>query len=348
MGRTVLVWQYGPNKQGVYQPTFDEPSVVLSVAETLAYNDASLGVWYGEGGERPALRAREYISFFHSHIKDLVDTKPVTDVVVLRSFASVEFNPVKSNVSTMLFEQTLIQHKIPFGIIFDSQLQDPSKYKVLVLANQDALSDEQVRQIRRFVEGGGGLVATEDTSLLTEWRRKRRNFGLADVLGLEVPPAAGQAGKMVRREFGKGRVVYIPAIEPAVEPPAATMNYDFGNMYWKLPKNYEELVEAVRWAAREELSVKVEAPLWVTMELAEQQSTGTWLLHLLNFKTAEPVRDIGVELRIPEGMRLREAVLESPDGAPRQVLDLSAREGTVRFTVPKLHVYDLVVLRSER
>jgi hypothetical protein len=71
-------------------------------------------------------------------------------------------------------------------------------------------------------------------------------------------------------------------------------------------------------------------------------------LHLLNFKTAEPVRDIGVELRIPEGMRLREAVLESPDGAPRQGLDLSACESTVRFTVPKLQVYDLIVLRRQQ
>ena len=41
-----------------------------------------------------------------------------------------------------------------------------------MLANQDALSDEQVDQIRRFVANGGGLVATEETSLLTEWRRK--------------------------------------------------------------------------------------------------------------------------------------------------------------------------------
>jgi hypothetical protein len=349
LGGALAFWQEGMNQQGVYQAPFDELSSVLGVAESLAYNDANLGMWYGgEGGEEPPPRAQQYIRFFNSHLKDLVDTKPVTDVAILRSFASIQFNPAKSNVSTMLFEQTLIQHKVPFGIIFDSHLHDLSRYKVLVLANQDALSDEQVGQVRRFVEGGGGLVATEDTSLLTEWRRRRRKLALADVLGLELPPAAGQAEKSLRREFGKGRVVYIATIEPAVEPPPAEMSYSFTNKCWKLPKNDAELVEALRWAAREEFSVKVEAPLWVTMELAEQQSTGTWLLHLLNFKTAEPVRDIGVELRIPEGMRLREAVLESPDGVPRQVLDLSAREGTVRFTVPKLHVYDLVVLRSER
>jgi hypothetical protein len=143
--------------------------------------------------------------------------------------------------------------------------------------------------------------------------------------------------------------VYIPTVEPTVEPPAATkMTYDFGNQYWKLPRNEEELLEAVRWAAREEFLVKVNAPLWVTMELAEQQGTGTWLLHLLNFKTKEPLKDIVVEVRIPAGRRLREAVLEAPEGVSRQVLQVSGRTGAVRFTVPELSVYGLIILRKEQ
>ncbi|MEX2757483.1 MAG: hypothetical protein Q6365_019050, partial [Candidatus Sigynarchaeota archaeon] len=47
------------------------------------------------------------------------DTGSLADAAVLRSFNSVEFNPGKCNVSTVLFEQTLIQSKIPFAIIFD-------------------------------------------------------------------------------------------------------------------------------------------------------------------------------------------------------------------------------------
>jgi hypothetical protein len=287
-------------------------------------------------------------SFFRSHIKDLIDTTPVADVAILRSFASIEFNPAKSIVSTVLFEQTLIQRKLPFGIIFDTHLKDLGNYKVLVLANQDALSDEQIGQIRRFVEAGGGLVATEETSMLTEWRRKRDKFGLADVLGLEAPPAAEMARNPLRREFGKGRVAYIPRIEPQVAPPAALMDYNFSNEYWKLPKNHEELVEAVRWAARGQFSASVDAPLWVTMELAEQKSTKTWLLHLLNFRIEAPLRDIPVEVRIPDGIRLREAILESPDGLHSQALDFSGRQGVVRFSVPKLSIYNVITLRPER
>ena len=48
------------------------------------------------------------------------------DVAVLRSFASVEFNPAQANVSTVLFEQTLLQNRIPFVFWdeFDTSLSE--------------------------------------------------------------------------------------------------------------------------------------------------------------------------------------------------------------------------------
>lgn len=328
-----------------------EGSPNLRLAEAMAYNDLNMGLFLGGwefgGSDRLPPQSQQYVDFFRLHQKDLADTTPVTDIAILRSFASIEFNPAKSNVSTTLFEQMLIQCKFPFGIIFDTHLKDLSKYKVLVLANQDALSDEQLERIRRFVDGGGGLVATEETSLRTEWRRKRNKFGLADMFGIDVP--AGEAKDMIpiRREFGKGRVVYIPRIQPVVAPPAAKMTFNFTNQYWKLPKNYEELAEATRWASRQEFSVSVEAPLWVTMELAEQKSTSTWLLHLLNFKEERPLTNIPIRVRIPDGMRLKEVVLESPNDLPRQILVAEIREHTLYFNVPKLEVYDIVFLRMD-
>ena len=85
----------------------EESLLVLSAAEALAYNDINMGVWNGEEAEEPTPRVRPYIDFLRSHIKDLADTALVADVAILRSFASIEFNPAKSIASTMLFEQTL-------------------------------------------------------------------------------------------------------------------------------------------------------------------------------------------------------------------------------------------------
>jgi hypothetical protein len=271
--------------------------------------------------------ARDYISFFHQHVKDLVDTKPVADVAVLRTFASVEFNPARSLASSMLAEQTLIQSKVPFDIIFDKQLPELNRYKALVLADQEALSDAQVSAIREYVRAGGGLVAIGETATLDEWRRTRPAPALADVLATKT--------------FGKGRVAYVPRIEPATVLPPAQITYSFGDEHWKLPKNHTELAAAVKSVAGE-LSVTVEAPLSVTAELTEQPSSKTWLLHLVNYDCKRPATGIRVALRLPAAT---EVSVETPDGAPRQPLKFEARNGVVSFTVPALKVYDLVLIR---
>jgi hypothetical protein len=351
MGKSLFITQGLEKVRGEHTGVRMEGPPSLRLAEAIAYNYLNMGVLVGGwefGSNRLTPQTQRYVEFFRSHNKDLVDTTPITDVAILRSFASIQFNPGASNVSTMLFEQTLIQCKFPFGIIFDAHMNDLSKYKVLVLANQDALSDDQIDQVRRFVEAGGGLVATEHTSMQTEWRKQRNGFGLADVLGIDVPPDDQMSIHPIKREFGKGRVVYIPRIEPELTPPPAMMSHSFTNQYWKLPKNYEDLTDALRWVARQEFSVHVEAPLWVTIELAEQRSTNTWLLHVLNFREDQPLADIPVQIRTPVGMRLREAVLESPDGLEKQTLRASTRTGVASFLIPKLDVYDLVLMQMEK
>src|SRR5205085_11909465 len=89
--------------------------------------------------------------------------------------------------SAMLVEQALIQSKTPFDIIFDAQLANLSKYRALILPDQECLSDEQIELIRKYVQSGGGLVATEQTSMFDNWRRRRKTFGLRGVFGTDAP-----------------------------------------------------------------------------------------------------------------------------------------------------------------
>jgi hypothetical protein len=323
MGQTLFVWQ---NLTG-YEAYQKSPQV-LRLAEALAYNDANLGVVAGgDARSNDPEEILRYMRFFWSHIADLRHTTPVTDAGVLRSFASIQFNPSQSLFSTVLFEQTLIESHVPFGLLFDRQLRDLSRYKVLVLAGQDALSDEQVARIGQFVADGGGVVATGNTGQLTDWRTRRSQPALADL-------------------YDKGRVIYVPQIDAAAPPPPAQMSYYIPNALWKLPRNAEALVTAVKQAAGGRLSVEVEAPAWVTAEVADQAATGTRLLHLINFKYQVPLRDIPVRVRLPQGARFREAVVETPDG-PSQELHVTVEDDAVSFRVPELKVYDLILLRTE-
>jgi len=61
--------------------------------------------------------------------------------------------------------------------------EDLHEFKTLVLPNIAALSDKQCEQVREFVQRGGGVVATHETSLYDENGKRRDNLGLSDMFG---------------------------------------------------------------------------------------------------------------------------------------------------------------------
>ena len=82
-----------------------------------------------------------------------------------------------------------------FDFLLDERLncETLSQYRVLFLSNSACLSDEQCEAIRRFVDEGGTLIATHETSLLDELGRERGKFALSDVLGVEYRGPRGGA-----------------------------------------------------------------------------------------------------------------------------------------------------------
>jgi hypothetical protein len=250
--------------------------------------------------------------------------------------------------SSMLFEQTLIQGKVPFDIIFDEHVKDLSKYRVLVLAGQECLSDEQLRLIREFVNRRGGLVATEDSSLYTEWRLRRQEFGLKDLLQVDAPRGRGgqsaPEGAPRRNQVGPGRVVYVPSVRPAVARPRAT---PMTSRFWKLPVNWQELLSAVSWAAKDDLSLVVKAPITVTAELQEQKGAGKLLVHLINYDADRKPQagKIEVSLRIPQDKKVEQVTILSPDEPKPQSVTCALKNGRAIFMVPGLKTYSLAVLQ---
>ncbi|MBZ5582439.1 MAG: beta-galactosidase trimerization domain-containing protein [Acidobacteriia bacterium] len=83
------------------------------------------------------------------------------------------------------YYEALIEARIPFEMVHDQLLDEAhtGRYKLLILPNIAALSTGQCEQIRAFVNRGGGIVATHETSLYDEWGARRPDFGLADLFG---------------------------------------------------------------------------------------------------------------------------------------------------------------------
>lgn len=322
----------------------------LALAEAMTYNRQCLGMVGGAlAGYQVPENQRNYIQFYRKHFDNYRDVESRADLAVLQSYSSMAYNNDLPWQSAMLFEQALIQAKVPFEIIFDDNLKNLSKYRVLVLPDQECLTDEQMGLIREYVKRGGGLVATEFTSLYTEWRQRRRDFGLGDLFAVRAPAWSGAremdqtpGGAPVRREVGQGRVAYFGSVKPAMAKPSGAPMI---SRYWKLPVNWQELVAAVKWVARDKLSFEVKAPLTVTAELLEQKAKGRLLLHLINYgveRTPE-VAKVEVSLEIPAGKRVSELTLLSPDEPKPVPLAHVTDKGRAVFTIPSLKTYAVAV-----
>jgi hypothetical protein len=170
-------------------------------------NEAEIRIWVAEGtanGLRPWftkfggvihdprwLRVVEDIySWHHRAEKYLRNEAPLARVGLVYSQQTAwhyggERAREKLEDHALGLYQALIEARIPFEMVHDRRLSREALggFKTLLLPNIAALSDKQCEELRDFVHGGGGLVATHETSLYDENGKRRDDFGLADLFG---------------------------------------------------------------------------------------------------------------------------------------------------------------------
>jgi hypothetical protein len=105
--------------------------------------------------------------------------------------------------------RTVLEEHLPVTLVCDWNLTDDdlAPYKLLVLPNAACLSDRQCAAVRRFVENGGGLVASLDASLCDEFGDPRKDFALADLFGAShggVIAATPQQQEELDANFARG------------------------------------------------------------------------------------------------------------------------------------------------
>lgn len=266
------------------------------------------------------------IRFFHQHQQHYRDAELVADVGVLNTYANTAYGPGVTLEDWAAFTQALYQGKIPFNLVPDSSPGNLKRFRALVLADLALISDALLDSIRTYVKQGGGLVITGQTALFDEHGFRRKQAGLADLF------AEPLADKAVRAMPGQGRAIYVPRI---MLPDKFSLGM--------LPANEAELLEAVRWAAGGPLQVEVNAPATVTMSLYVQPS-GRHILHLVNYDKDNPVKDIGVTLRLSAAKDGTSVKLLSPDIEGYRTLTTQQEGHALRFTIPQLNVYSMIVI----
>lgn len=339
----------------------------LLMAESMAYNRDALGDLSEplDVQEWPA-DVKQYVRYFHEQNTHYQHTRPVADVAVLRSFPSQAYNSGLPQLQSTLMEQILIQYKIPFDIISDRDLKDLSRYHAVILADQESLTDQAVKELREYVDKGGGLVATGETSFYTQWYRRRNDFALGDVLGVhtaEIRPEFGSGGGFSKDDiladvptykegtFGHGRTVYLRQVIPAghTEKAAdiAPVNAGYKNTLWGLPENADVILKALKYATGTRFSVEFskDTPLTTTMELTDNSSGMERVLHWLNYQLETPtVAPANVSVAVPAGRHVSSIEVISPDTNAARAVEFHEDGGRVEFTLPEIVVYNAAVI----
>jgi type 1 glutamine amidotransferase len=88
-----------------------------------------------------------------------------------------------------------VEEHLPVTVINDWNLNDEdlARYRVLILPNTACVDDRQAKAIAKFVEQGGGLIASLDVSLFDEYGDARSDFALKEVFGVSHRGAPAMA-----------------------------------------------------------------------------------------------------------------------------------------------------------
>jgi hypothetical protein len=282
------------------------------------------------------------LEFYREHLDRYCrGTENVADVAVLHTWPSMAYSINDTYVPTTLMEQVLIQHKVPFDILFDEDMDQMNRYQEIILPGQECVADGQVQKLLEFVRNGGTLLLTGNTAQYNQWRERRHANPLL--------PA---------RSEGKGRVVYIPEIvRVELETSKAQTteeNPEPGNTQqrvarmtpaqWILPKNHEAICHIVVDGLPKGLSIKTGAPLTTVMDLLTRPTSRETILHFVNFDRKNTLAPFSVTARKEFPGLVKSISCLSPDRDQTLPLTYREEDDCVTFTVPSTKLYAMIVI----
>jgi hypothetical protein len=289
------------------------------------------------GTEVPAGLGKKYLDFWRTNRELYTHVTGGEKVAVLRSYPSMAYNNLEAQVAVNMAEQVLQQRQVPFDIIFDQQLGQLSKYQVIVLADQESLSEETIAALKSFAKGGGGLVMTGNTGRYDKWRRLRK-ISLPEELIQESDMAATKNAAIreypLSFNYGKGRIMCLTGLIQPVGEVRLGME-----SVWMMPINANELVAAVYWTAGR-LPLRVTAPEWIGVSHDIQEDRE--IIHLFNYQARQQAGGI----TIGYSGKVKRAWAISPDEEEKLIIPVSEADGLTELRMPEFKVYLIVVLEK--
>ncbi len=198
-----------------YRFTAEQPGLVgLHIAQNMAQG-VNLWAYVLGTTEQPDRKnyamVKRMFTFHKEHEGYYAGLRSAARVAVVSSLRSEELYGKEDGQAKVQRERrgvfrALLESHIPFDILPDEQLAAAdrdgrlAKYRALVLPNVAALREEECTVLDRFVEAGGGLVATYESSAYDAEGRPRLEMGLR-CLGAESITARREAPGEMRAAY---------------------------------------------------------------------------------------------------------------------------------------------------
>ncbi len=134
-------------------------------------------------------RNQDYFRNLHSRADvALVYSQPTIDFYKVNVTSNPLGSPPSVAESLRGAYQALLETGTPFDMVLAEDLNPSTleRYRVIMLANAAMLSDQSIEGLKEFVQSGGGLVATFESSRYDETGKRRADFGLADLFGVHA------------------------------------------------------------------------------------------------------------------------------------------------------------------
>ncbi len=199
----LLGWdKLAPESMAMYQngrPTFRVAAKPVPEARMWMIEGVAGGIqpwWHYVGAYHEDRRIYKTAApFFEWHAANeqyLVNRQPVATVGVVWSQSNVDYfgrDDAEALVDQPLrgVTQALIRARIPFiPVHADHIAREAPHLSAFVLPNLGILSRGQADALRQFAAGGGGILATGETSLYDEWGDRLTDYGLVDLFGVHA------------------------------------------------------------------------------------------------------------------------------------------------------------------
>jgi len=180
----------------------------------------------------------------------LINRKPIATVGVVWSQQNMDFYG-RDETELMVelpwhgITQSLIRARIPYLPVHADHIDREAKnLSLLVLPNLGLMTDSQVASVKRFVEGGGGLLATGESSLYNEWGDRRSDFALGDLFGAHLEDQqSGDSVASFRKRVGETYHTYLrltPELRRNVDGPQTGLEPPVSGVRHPVLKGFDE------------------------------------------------------------------------------------------------------------